>query len=100
MVGGVQDHVHLLISLKTTHAPADVVRELKKASSLWVAEHYDREFCWQEGYTIFSVSWKHAEVLRQYIAGQEEHHRKHGFLEELQRLLDRNGVEYDPKYLV
>lgn len=44
MVGGVEDHVHLLASLKTTVAPADIVRELKKASSVWAAENHERDF--------------------------------------------------------
>jgi putative transposase len=98
-VGGVADHVHLLLSLKTIQAPAEIVRELKKASSIWAAENHESEFSWQEGYAIFSVSWSHVEAVRRYIAGQEEHHRKVGFNDELKRLLEKNGVKYDPKYL-
>jgi REP element-mobilizing transposase RayT len=49
-VGGVEDHVHALVGLKTTHCIADFVRELKKASSVWVAETHEREFECQEGY--------------------------------------------------
>jgi REP element-mobilizing transposase RayT len=98
-IGGVADHVHLLISLKTTDAPADLVRELKKASSVWAAENHERAFGWQEGYAIFTASWTHCAVLRRYIGGQEEHHRKASFADELQRLLERNGTKYDPKYL-
>ena len=100
MVGGVTDHVHLLMSLKTSAAPAEIVRELKKASSVWAAEKYDRLFSWQEGYAIFSTSWTHCPVLNRYIAGQEEHHRQLPFADELKRLLKKNGVSYDPKYLV
>ena len=59
IVGGVEDHVHLLIGLKATHAPADLVRELKKASSNWVSARYDPAFAWQEGYAIFTVSRTH-----------------------------------------
>jgi putative transposase len=99
-VGGVEDHVHLLVSLKTTQAPADLTREVKKASSLWVAEHFERGFSWQEGYAIFTVSWTHVQALRRYIADQEAHHKKTPFMDELKRLLQKNGVEYDPKYLL
>lgn len=98
-IGGVEDHVHLLISLKTTAAPAEIVRELKKAASVWAAEHHCKGFAWQEGYGIFSVSWTHVDVVRNYIANQEEHHRKSGFQDEFKRMLERNGVTYDPKYL-
>ena len=99
-IGGVEDHVHLLLSLKTTDAPADLVREIKKASSVWVAENHESTFGWQDGYAIFSTSWTHCPVLLQYIANQETHHRKASFGDELKRLLEKNGVKYDPKYLL
>jgi putative transposase len=57
-------------------------------------------FAWQEGYAVFSVSWTHAIALRKYIARQEQHHRRLPFVDELKRLLAKNGVRYDPKYLV
>jgi REP element-mobilizing transposase RayT len=98
-VGGVADHVHLLVSLRTTDAPAEFVRELKKASSVWAAENHDAAFAWQEGYAIFTVSSTHCDAVRSYIAGQEEHHRTISFTEELRRVLEKNGVSYDPKYL-
>jgi REP element-mobilizing transposase RayT len=99
-VGGVEDHVHLLVSSKTTDAPANLVRELKKASSTWAAENHERSFGWQEGYAIFSTSWTHCQILRRYIAGQEEHHRKASFVDELKRLLEKNGIQYNPQYLL
>jgi REP element-mobilizing transposase RayT len=99
-VGGVEDHVHLLFSLKTTDAPAELVRELKKASSVWAMEHHEPLFSWQEGYAIFTVSWTHLPVLRSYLAGQEAPHRKTPFSDELKRMLEKNGVKYDPKYLL
>src|SRR5258705_6049267 len=99
IVGGVEDHVHLLIGFKTTASPADTIRELKKASSVWVTSHHDPSFAWQEGYAIFSVSWGHCQPVTRYISNQETHHRKASFLEELQRLLKRNGVNYDPMWL-
>jgi len=99
-VGGVADHVHLLVGLKATHCLADVLRELKKASSLWVHEQIGvREFAWQEGYAAFTVSAPSREAIKQYIANQEEHHRKKSFREELIEMLAKAGVEYDPKFL-
>jgi putative transposase len=99
-IGGVADHVHLLVGLKATHCLADFVRELKKASSVWAADNHDRFFQWQEGYSAFTASHTHRDPLKAYIGGQEEHHRKLSFVEELKHLLERNAVEYDPKYLV
>ena len=98
-VGGVEDHVHLLASLRTTHCLADFMRDLKKDSSNWAAENFDRDFAWQEGYAVFSVSATHIEPVRHYIAEQEKHHHKTNFLDELKTLLEKNSVQYDPKYL-
>jgi hypothetical protein len=99
-VGGVEDHAHLLVGFRTTNPPADVVRELKKASSVWAADRYDPLFGWQEGYGIFSVSWTHVASVRRYIERQEVHHRKTSFMDEFRRLLKRNGVKYDPSSLL
>jgi putative transposase len=99
-VGGVSDHVHLLIGLRATHTLADVLRETKSVSSAWV--HADigvRSFAWQEGYGAFTVSPSQLENVRAYIQEQEEHHRTHTFREEYLTLLQRNGVEFDERYL-
>ena len=98
-VGGAADHVHLLIGARTTSVPADLVRELKKASSIWAGEKFDRGFSWQDGYSIFSVSRAHVALVRNYILGQEIHHSRLSFKDEWKQLLDLNGVDYDPKYL-
>ena len=98
-IGGVEDHVHLLASLKPVHRLADIIRELKKATSAWSAQQFEPRFAWQEGYSAFSVSASHLDAVRAYIDRQEEHHRQIDFSEELRQLLERNGVEYDPKYL-
>ncbi len=99
-IAGIEDHVHLLIGLKTTHTIADFVRELKKASSKWVHDQIGvGDFAWQEGYGVFSVSAPACEKVKQYIANQREHHRKKGYREELIELLQRAGIEYDPRYM-
>lgn len=99
-IGGVEDHVHALIGLKRTHSLADFVRELKKASSTWAGENHEREFAWQEGYSIFTVNASMMETVRGYINRQEEHHRGLSSKEELQILLKKHGVKYDPAYFV
>ena len=100
-IGGVADHVHLLIGLKATHCLADILRELKKASSAWVHEEIGlRSFAWQEGYAACTVSATSRDAVRHYIANQEEHHRVKSFREELVEMLNKAGIEYDPKYLV
>ncbi len=99
-VGGVADHVHLLVGLKATHCLAEVMRELKKASSVWVHEQIGMgAFAWQEGYAAFTVSATARDGVKHYIVRQEEHHRVKSFREELVEMLDKAGVEYDPQYL-
>jgi putative transposase len=94
-VGGVEDHVHMLASLRPVHCVADVLRDLKKDSTNWVKENFDRKFAWQEGYAAFTVSPSATDSVRNYIANQEAHHGKHSFVDELQRLLGKAGIEYD-----
>jgi len=99
-IGGVEDHIHLLVGLKTTHCIADLIRELKKASSAWVHNEIGQEkFAWQDGYSVFSVSADARPRVQGYIANQREHHRIKSHTEEIVEMLERAGVEYDPKYL-
>lgn len=82
-IGGMEDHVHMLIGLRATHRLADVVREIKSVSSKWVHEEIKKPlFSWQDGYGAFTVSASKIEVVRDYIARQEEHHRRKTFQEE------------------
>ena len=100
IVGGVADHVHLLASLRPVHCLADVMRDMKKDSSNWVKENFDRGFAWQEGYAASTVSPTATESVRNYIANQEAHHAKQSFVDELKEFLEKAGVAYDEKYLL
>ncbi len=99
-IGGVADHIHLLLGLRATACLADVVRDVKAVSSRWVHDEIgDRTFAWQEGYGAFTVSASQREAVRDYVARQEEHHRRQTFQEEYLALLRRSGVEFDERYL-
>lgn len=99
-VGGVADHVHLLVGLKPTHCLSDFMRELKKSSSTWVRQTIAvSEFAWQEGYAAFTVSASARNSVHDYIGRQEEHHRRTSFREELVEFLQKSGVAYDERYL-
>jgi putative transposase len=75
VVGGVEDHVHMLIGLKPTHRLSDVMREVKHESSRWVHESIQEpDFRWQKGYPAFTVSPLACEKVKQYIANQRAHH--------------------------
>ena len=100
IVGGVEDHIHILAGLRATHCLADVLREMKSSSSRWVHEEIHLPtFAWQEGYGAFTVSASQCETVRRYIAGQEEHHRTRTFKEEYLEFLQKSGVIFDPRYL-
>jgi len=99
-IGGVADHVHLLVGLRATHTLADVLREVKSVSSKRVYEEVGIcSFSRQEGYGAFTVSASQLENVRCYIQQQEEHHRTQMFREEYLALLQRSGVEFDERYL-
>lgn len=87
----------LLIAAKPTHAPSELARIVKANSSRWIGGRCPElhDFAWQGGYGAFSVSESSADKVAAYIEGQEEHHRRMGFAEELQALLERHGVAFD-----
>jgi putative transposase len=100
MVGGVEDHIHLLAGLRATHRVCYVVREIKTASSKWIhQELHLRDFDRQDGYGAFSVSSSMRETVRRYIEDQERHHERMTFQEEYLALLKAHGVRYDERYL-
>jgi putative transposase len=93
------DHVHLLIALPTTIALSDVMRVLKTNSSRWVNEEKRTPFAWQAGYGAFSVSRSNARAVAEYIARQEEHHRRISFREEFIAFLRKHEIEFDERYI-
>ncbi len=101
VIGGMADHVHVLHLLSRTHTIAEVVEEIKTASSKWLktkGEPY-RDFHWQGGYGTFSVSESKLPDVRAYIENQAEHHRKMSFQDEFRELCRRHGVTVDEKYV-
>ncbi len=96
--GGIPNHIHLLIALPAAVALAKVVQDLKGNSSRWLGERGIR-FAWQEGYGAFGVSQSQKQAVAEYIARQEEHHKKWSFEQEFMTLLRKSGVAYDPRYV-
>ena len=96
IAGGVEDHVHLLVSLKATHRLADFMRELKKGSSIWFKETTGTNvFQWQKGYAAITVIPSARTEVTDYIRNQPEHHRKKSFREEFLRILELAEIKYD-----
>jgi REP-associated tyrosine transposase len=100
IVGGTDDHVHLLARFGRKVTQAEWVKELKRVSNLWLKnEHQIKGFEWQGGYADFSVSQSKIEQVRTYISRQPEHHKKTNFQDELRLLLKRHHVECDERYI-
>jgi REP element-mobilizing transposase RayT len=97
-VGGTSNHVHLLLAVPPTQAVSKVMRDLKANSSRHAREA--APFAWQDGYAAISVSPSMISRVSDYIASQEEHHRRVPFEVEYQALVAKSGFSYYPKYLL
>ncbi|MBV8215021.1 MAG: IS200/IS605 family transposase [Verrucomicrobia bacterium] len=99
-VGGVADHVHLLLSMPTTLPVAKAIQLIKCGSSAWIHESFQQlcNFSWQEGYGAFSVSISQLPETIAYIQNQEEHHRIRTFREEYLAILKRHELDFEEKY--
>jgi putative transposase len=100
-VGGVEDHVHLLLSLPSTMTISMAMQLVKGGSSKWVHDTFPskRDFAWQEGYGAFSIGVSQVDDTKRYIENQAEHHRVKTYEEEFIAFLERHGIEYDPRYV-
>jgi REP element-mobilizing transposase RayT len=100
-VGGVEDHVHLLVELGKDVLPVALIGKIKQESSKFVKTLGSRysEFYWQNGYGAFSIGVPQKDVVVQYIDGQIEHHRKRSFKEELRGFLKKYGFDYNEQYM-
>jgi REP element-mobilizing transposase RayT len=101
VIGGTNDHIHILLSCKPDVLLSKIMQYIKGGSSKWVHDNFSdlKIFSWQEGYGAFTVSSSMKEIVKGYINNQEEHHKKMNFEEEYLELLKRNDIEFEPKYL-
>ena len=101
IVGGVDDHVHFLCSLSRTCEPSAMVKEVKRGSSLWLKgkDHELHNFAWQSGYGIFSIGVSQIELVRAYIAEQEQHHKKVSFQDEFRQFLRKYEIPFDERHV-
>ena len=100
-INGPEDHIHIVASLSPKVSISDSLRDLKANSTNWVHESCSdlQDFYWQEGYSAFSVSPSVLPKVVRYVRGQQAHHKKVSFEDELKWLLDSHGVKYDERYL-
>jgi REP element-mobilizing transposase RayT len=99
--GGVEDHMHLFVSMKPDVALSDLVRDIKANSTNWIHQEMKElpQFAWQGGYSAFTVSMSRSAVIEKYISKQREHHQETSFRDELIKLLKLHKVEFKEEYL-
>ena len=101
-VGGMPDHVHVILGLPPTQTVSKAIQLLKGGSSKWIKETFPRMrgFGWQDGYAAFTVSKSNLPDVIEYVQDQREHHRVKSFQEEYLAFLIRYGIEYDERYVL
>lgn len=95
-INGHYDHIHVLISLDKKQNIADVMQQIKGESSFWMNKEkiLKNKLAWQDDYFTVSIGQSQVEAVRNYIAGQEEHHRKKTFTEEVDEFMKKYGWQY------
>jgi putative transposase len=100
-VGGIEDHVHLVVGISPTLAVSKALQLLKGGSCKWIHDTFPNlaHFGWQDGYGAFTVSRSQLPEVINYVAHQREHHRTRPFQEEYRTFLEKHGIEYDERYV-
>ncbi len=101
IINGIEDHIHLLVSLPPTVSISEALKFIKANSSGWLGKRFGkRNFVgWQVGYGAFSVSKSNVSDVISYIRNQKEHHKKFDFKAEFISLLKKHEIEYDERYI-
>lgn len=99
-IGGVEDHVHILLTYNPAQDIPQMIRELKTATTKMInrSQWLGYPFCWQRGYSIFSHSESQVEAVKRYIENQELHHTRFSYKDEIRKAYENFGVKYDEKY--
>jgi putative transposase len=100
-VGGLDDHLHVVVGIPSTMPVSRAVQLLKGGSSRWIRQTFPEleAFGWQEGYGAFTVSKSALPATISYVERQRERHQARSFQEEFRALLDRHDITYDERYL-
>ena len=93
---GVEDHIHLLISIEAKHSISDLIKKIKANSSRWIKQKFVGldNFLWQQGFGCFSVSQSNRNMVIEYISKQEEHHKRISFNDEFALLLKKHSINF------
>ena len=100
-ISGTIDHIHILVGFPPTIAISDLVRDIKRSSSLFINERKKSylKFRWQEGFGAFTVGYRELDKVYNYILRQQEHHLVKSFKDEFILMLKEEGIEFEDDYL-
>ncbi len=102
-IGGMPDHIHLLVGVPPTLCVAEFVRRLKRSTSSWLKTKKDlfpNFDSWSNGYAAFSYSRNDLPTIKQYIMNQKTHHHSVSFIQEYREWLASNGITIDDRYFM
>lgn len=100
-IGGMPNHIHLLIAMSPTEGVSEMVQHLKIETSKWLHQHWGKsKFAWQTGYAAFTYSKSLLPQVEKYILNQKTHHARHTFTQELLQFFADSGLEYDERYIL
>ena len=98
VVGGIEDHAHVLAAFRPAVSPAKFVQQLKGSSSHLVTSVLRIPFEWQEGYGVFSVSESDVESVIRYIRNQKQHHANNTLVNEWEQTHNWNIGPSEAQY--
>lgn len=101
-INGTEDHLHILSDLHPSLALSDYVKDIKVASSSWMKQsgYFPNFKGWGTGYCALTYAYRDKETIINYIRNQQEHHKRESFVDELRRLLQEEGVEFNEHFLL
>jgi REP element-mobilizing transposase RayT len=99
-IGGVEDHMHVLLAIRCTNTVSECVQVLKAVSSKWLHDSFPdlAGFAWQQGYGAFSIGISQFRQTARYIEAQEQHHKRRTFEQEWALFLKRHNIPYDEEF--
>ncbi len=101
-IGGIPNHIHLLVDIHPTFAVSDFMKELKEYSSKWLSTNpnFPDFEGWAVSFAAFSYNFREKQTIIDYIINQKEHHKNISFEDEYRQFLIENGLEIDERYFL
>ena len=97
-INGIENHIHILLSLRADVRLSDLVRDIKLSSNNWIKIHqasFPMFSGWGKEYGAFTYALRDKDMVANYIKRQREHHQRQSFEDEYKHLLNNAGIEWN-----